>query len=74
MTINHTNYRAISSYLAGNWHLVEQSSSFNQLTNTVNAYIKADKIPNCSIKIRLQGGTLNTIVYALQGAKDYTSN
>ncbi len=74
MNINKTNYRAIAAYLAGNWHLVQKASSFNQLTATVNKYIKDDKIPGCHDQIKLQLGTLNTIVYALQGAMDYTQD
>ena len=74
MNINKTNYRAIAAYLAGNWHLVQKASSFNQLTATVNTYIKDNRIPGCHDQIKLQLGTLNTIVYALQGAMDYTQS
>ena len=70
MIVNKTNYRSIAQYITNNPHLISQAQSFNSLTGTINHLIQEGEIPNTSKQIRLQHGTLNTIVYAVMGALD----
>ena len=70
MIVNNTNYRAIAKWLTENRDYIAKAQSFKQLTNLINTKIQNEEIEGASPQLRLQGATVSTIVYAIEGAID----